>query len=106
MATFIIQTRTDLDDYDQVVELDGVSFILRFTWNYRLSAWFLSVLAADETPIASGIRIVVDELLLDSVPGTSKPAGNLIAVDTTSNQTDPGLTDLGDNVLLFYEEAA
>ena len=106
MATFIIPTRTDITDYDMVVGLDGVSFILGFIWNYREEAWFMSVLAADETPIASGVRIVVDELLLEQVRGTLKPAGDLIAVDTTGAQVDPGIDDLGANVLLFYSEAS
>jgi hypothetical protein len=100
---FIVPTRTDIEDYEIEVELSGVSFLLRFTWNYREEFWYLTISDADANIIAAGIKIVISKPLLLEVPGTEKPDGNLIAIDTSDENVEAGLTDLGDRVLLMWD---
>ena len=106
MATFVIPTKTDSEHYTQQVELDDVVYELLLAWNHRDGHWFLSVSLADGTPIMSGVRVVVDVPLLHYCGHPSKPAGTLVAVDTSGAGLDPGLIELGGRVLLMYEEAA
>jgi len=87
------------------VDLDGVTYRLGFRWNARASAWFMSLATEDETPIASGIKVVADWPLLRGVRGGLRPPGELLAVDTSGQQTDPGRDDLGRRVELVYVEA-
>lgn len=103
MADYIIPTRQDSEDYEVEVELSGVFFFLRFTWNYRSEYWYLTISDADRVVVAGNLKITVGTALLRTVPGTSKPAGELIAIDTTNAGLEAGLEDLGDRVLLFYD---
>lgn len=103
MAAFVIPTRTDLEDYEIEVELTAVSFLLRFTWNYREEFWFMTVSDADSNIVAAGIKIVISKPLLLEVPGTAKPDGNLIAIDTSGEDVEAGLNDLGERVLLMWD---
>jgi hypothetical protein len=105
MADFVIPTRTDLEDYEVEVELGEASFLLRFTWNYRSEYWFMTVSDTDANVIAGGIKVVVGKPLLAEVPHADKPASEILAVDTSDADLDPGLTDLGDRVLLFWNGA-
>ncbi len=106
MATWIIPTLTDTEFYVERVELDSVVFELTFAWNTREEKWFLSVADADGVALASGIKIVADWPLFQSVSNADMPAGTMLANDTSGAGLDPGLDDLGDRVLLMYQDAA
>jgi hypothetical protein len=105
MATFIIPTRTDLEYYTERVELDGVVFELTFSWNTREEVWMISVADADGVALASGVKIVVDWELFRSVSNADMPEGIMMALDTSGAGLDPGLTELGERVILLYQEA-
>jgi hypothetical protein len=107
MATWLIPTLTDeTEHYIQRVELDSVVFELTFMWNTREEAWFLSVADADGVALASGIKIVADWQLFQSVSNPDMPAGAMMAVDTSGAGLKPGLLELGERVLLLYRDTA
>ena len=105
MADFIIPTRIDLEDYEVEVELGDTSYLLRFTWNYRSEYWFLTISDTDSNVIVGGVKVVVGKPLLAEVSNEDAPAAEILAVDTSGANSDPGLTDLGDRVLLFWNGA-
>ncbi len=105
MALQQINTSTTLTDYTQRTILDGREYVLHLRWNGRSAKWFLSVLDQDESPIVQGIKIVADFPLLESAVDDRLPPGVLLALDTTQEGRDPGLTELGDRVVLVYQEA-
>lgn len=100
---FIIPTRTDIEDYEIEVELSAVSFLLRFTWNYREEFWYLTISDVDGNVVAGNVKLVISKPLLLEVPGTDKPDGNLIAIDTSGADLEAGLNDLGERVLLMWD---
>ena len=102
MAFFELPLRTDLDDYEIEVELSGVAFKLRLTWNYREEFWYLTISDTEDTVIAGNLKVVVDKPLMLDVPGIAKPQGNLIAIDTSNSGLRAGLTDLGERVKLIW----
>ena len=104
MATRIIPTLADSEHYSERVELDGTIYGLTFMWNTREEAWFLSVADADGVALVSGVKLVADWQLFQSVSNASMPPGEMVAVDTSGAGLDPGLTDLGERVLLMYQE--
>lgn len=103
MADFIIPTRQDSEDYEVEVELSGTPFLLRFTWNYRSEFWYVTISDTDGNVVAGNRKITVGTPLLYGVPGTDKPDGELIAIDTSGAGQEAGLEDLGDRVLLFWD---
>jgi len=104
MTAVAIPTRTDLEAYEEQVDLDGAAYTLSFAWNRRDSSWYLS-LADAAGPIASGIRVVVDTPLTQFVASNRKPPGTLMALDTSGAGLDPGIDELGGRVQLLYLEA-
>lgn len=104
MTTWVLPTRTDLDHYSEQVVLDDVTYTLDLRWNRRAERWFLAISDADG-PIVSGMKVIVDRPLLTHVGSSRKPPGVLMALDTSGAGEDPGIDELGDRVLLMYDEA-
>lgn len=104
MSDFVVPTRTDLDNYQQQVTLQGADYIMVFAWNYRGGFWNLDLQDANGNPLLSGQPVLVGVNLLGQSANHSVPPGILLAIDTSGVGTDPGLTDLGNRVLLMYRE--
>ena len=88
--------------YQQVTTLDGVDFILTFAYNLRDGFWYLDVLDQDGNVIVPNVKIVVNWDLLQRSTDPRKPAGALMAYDTTAQELDPGLDDFGTRVQILY----
>ena len=105
MATLTLPLRTDgYPHYDFDVELDGRIYNLEMKWNERDSTWFMTMSDSEESPIVSGVRLVVDWDLLRTCVDARRPPGTLMAVDSTG-EGYPSLADLGSRVQLVYVEA-
>lgn len=110
--TLRIPTPTDFTNYRQTTSLDGQDFVFRILYNEREDTWSFSLLDNEGDPIVQGIKVVVGIPLLRLVTDSRKPPGTLIAIDTTvpaadvaTEKTlaeDPGLSDLGESVVLLY----
>ena len=99
-----IPTSTDpkLSRYVQRTRLGRRDYLLTFDWNGRDNHWYLSIALEDQTPVVSGVKLVVGTPLLRSVPGVNRPEGDILAIDTTGKHGDPTLETLGSSVLLMY----
>lgn len=86
-------------------QLDGTSFGLEFRWNERASGWFFSIYAADGTLLLANRRLVVNWLLTARFRDTRLPLGDFIATDTSGQNQEAGLNDLGTRVVVKYLEA-
>ena len=101
-----IPLRSDLTFFDVTAVLDGATYTLQFRWNVRLGAWFMQVRDdQDENVLVGDVRMVADYPLAGYQIGR-QPAGVFVAVDTSGQGIDPGLTDLGNRVQLQYLTAA
>lgn len=104
--TRLIPTDTELASYRMTVTLDGSDYVLDFEWSQREACWYISVLDQNETPIATGIKIVVEWDLLRLCVHDARPPGKLVAHDTSGQGIDAGFDELGTRVELLYFEAA
>jgi hypothetical protein len=104
MAILIIDTSTDPDvlAYEQFVDLEQRTYLVKLDWNERDESWSLSLYDHNEERIAVGrpVRIGVD--LLRGVVDERRPQGLLMAVDVTEQHGEAGLADLGGKVKLTY----
>ena len=92
--------------FEQQTVLDAVTYTLRFRWNNREGAWYLSILdEASETMLLADMKIVVPWPLNAYRSGNPMP-GALIAFDSEGLDQDPALTDLGIRVKLYYVTGA
>ena len=88
--------------YRQVTALDGLDFVMYFSFNDRDQEWYLTLHDAQDEPIegAIGMRLVVNWEPLRLCVDVRRPPGTL-QVASEADQ-DPGLFELGDGVSLFY----
>lgn len=107
--TTLLQLPVVADDshFRLSVELDGRRWGFEFRWNHRAEQWVMAVLDGDGNRVVSGIRVVLFFDLLDRFRAyATLPPGRLIAMDTSGQNLDPGLADLGRRVVLVYRSAA
>ena len=88
------------------ISLDGQLFRIAITWNERDAAWYLDLFDADGTLLLAGRKLVLGQALLARFRDARLPPGELLVLDTTSRDLEPGQQDLGGRVPLFYVEAA
>lgn len=97
-----IPLRQDLPHFSAQFELDGATYTFEFQWNFRSGAWFMSISDGDGAPIVNGVQVVVGWPLAKRIKDARMPLGTLQAQDTAGGDEDPGLTDLGARVQLYY----
>jgi len=83
------------DPFNQTtVNLEGSDYLLSFQWNQRESSWYMSISLPDETLLAS-VKIVTNWALLRRFVDPRLPPGEMFAISTTNDLTNPGLNDFG-----------
>lgn len=106
----VIPLPTDSPFFDIQVVLTGIIFTLEFHWNEREGSWYFNIQTEDGQDIINGVKVVVDFPLARRSPNPLRPAGVLVASDTTGKQQNPiwnpalNKSDLGDRVQLLYFE--
>lgn len=108
MATILLPTYADpLHTY--AIDLDGVSFTLRFDYSGKEDRWYLAIFDASGARVRSWIKLVNGINLIDLAAYDERaPQGQLIAFDLRGLAFDAaGLHDLGQGsrISLFYREA-
>lgn len=84
--------------------IDTTQYLIDLRWNSRDSAWYMDVFESDETSILHGARVVLG-MYLGRRARVRHPLfadGVFIAVDTSGEQREAGLDDLGTRVELRY----
>lgn len=107
MATFqLLPVRSDLEAYTFVAVLDGVSYQLGFSFNYRSGLWSMDIASKDGTPIVSGLPVQTNVFLTERFRWKpAMPQGHFLPQDASGNNADAGRNDLGNNVQILYQLA-
>ena len=107
MATyFVIPTDKNLPRYVQRVALSKVTYTLMLAYNTRADRWFLSMMDAIGTPIVMGLPLLVMRDALGPYRTLAVPPGQLVTVDYSNKQTNPGLSDLLlDHAVVYIDPA-
>lgn len=100
---FQLPIDSNLLDYEVVIDLDGVDYIFRITWRERLQSWYMSIFDVDRNPLLEGKRIATNSILNRAVKDIIQ--GTMTAITLDANDDDPGVTDLGNRVVIMYREA-
>jgi len=90
MASQVLPTLTDgTQFYTQRVVLDGVAFVLQFSWNARDSSWYLLIRDSSANPLLSR-RLAVGSTLLGRFKIQGLPAGEIHADPMRPNNLEEG----------------
>lgn len=104
MAILTIPTRTDLANYRQTVELDGLVYGMAFEFNDRDGHWYFDLEDEAGVVLRHGIKVVTNFPLLRQDAQRARPPGDIMAIDPSDADLDAGLRDLGASILLTYIE--
>jgi hypothetical protein len=97
---------SDDTEWTQINELDGVRYLLRFTWNRRDEALRLSLYLPDGTELALSRKLVCNVPLFRGEIDERLPPGLLMVVDLLGkDDSDPDLAGFGDRWILAYYDA-
>lgn len=98
-----LPTTSDYSDYEQDTTLGDTVYRLRFTYNSRDDAWYLSVSNAAGDPLIVGQRIRTEQSALGQYVVDGLPDGVLLLVDVHGTRTEPGRDSLaeGKDALIF-----
>ena len=105
MSTLTLPVQVGVPAQQFRVSLDGELFLVAVTWNEREGAWYLDLSDADGTVLLAGRKLVLGQALLARFRDARLPPGELLVLDTTGSDLEPGPQDLGARVPLFYVEA-
>lgn len=89
-------------NYRMGVVLGGTQYIFDVRWNQRDQAWFFDLLAEDEDPIVSGVKIVLGTILGGRCADERMPDGIMQAEDTTGTGTEARIDDIGTRVIVMF----
>lgn len=92
-----------LTDFQIRTELEGVSLVLRFTWQERSDRWFVTIMTAEEEVLLAGLPLHVNLELIERFEVEGLPSGRLMLYDGSGGNTECGRYDLGDRCVLLYE---
>lgn len=77
--------------YSFTVTLTGVSYTFTLRYNIRLDRWMLDIADASETPILSGIPLLIERNLTGQYTALDLPPGVLFVTDDSGRELQPGL---------------
>ena len=103
MNLVALPIKADGAHFSFTTELSGSTWGFEFRWNPRAEQWIMLVRDGNGTVLVSGIRIRVGLPLLQRFRAYgSLPPGEMIALDDTGQNLDPGFADLGRRVMVYY----
>lgn len=87
--------------------LDGVTYLLTFTYNQRCDCWYLSVATEEGDDIYDGMKLVCGWPLLNKCADPRAPAGELMCWSNSTDDSPARLEDLvpGGRCELLYIDA-
>jgi len=92
--------------FQENILLENEEYIFAIHFNQRSPAWYLTIEKNGEIIVRES-KIIAGYNLLDSAISAEKLPGSLYLYDVdlqTSLGNDPGINDLGDRIILVYEE--
>lgn len=104
-----VPTTPEFPDYEEVVDLGGTVYSLRFVWNDRDASWFLTVETTAGAVLVSGAKIRARWPVLARFRDPRLPAGQIVAVQSSTRPgvpAEPGRLDLGADYALVFATTA
>lgn len=69
----------------QIVNLEGIDYKLRFVWNSRDNNWYLDISLPDDTPLVMGIKMVINYDLIGHYVQEGVPPGSFMLFSEDSS---------------------
>lgn len=87
-----------------LVDLDQVSYTLKFRFNSRINIWVYDVIDSEGEPIYAGIPFYTEVISPLQTVSSKSPKGLLYVINSENQGVDGGRFDIGNSVEMFYDE--
>lgn len=95
----------DRSQWRQDIELNGVNFILTFSWNVFNEFWSMNIYDIDLNPIVLGIKIVTQWNLTEQIVQDNMPINDIICQNIVGEFQKIERYDMGrTNELVYLNE--
>lgn len=98
----VIPTRSDSPSFVETVSIGDTTYRLAFSWNEREGFWYMDISTDDDDPILLGLKLVANWELMRRFADERLPDGQILVLDQSGRDEDPGRNDLGDRVILVF----
>lgn len=99
---FELPLTPSLAHYTFRATIDSSEYSFEFRWNGRDSAWYMSIYESDETPIISGVKVLIGVLLGRRGDHDLFKRGAFVVQDMANEDRDATFDDLGTRVVVRY----
>lgn len=107
MAIREIPLRSDIKSYNFRVDLDNRTFTLDISFYDRAQIWLMNILDDTGEMLISGIPLFPKMFLIDKYQHDARlPQGKLFVESLVSEDANPTADNLGQDVILLYEDVA
>jgi len=100
-----LPTRNDLPAFNYLITLEGQQYQLDFTYNDRMGKWMISISDTSGNVLVGEVPAVLNINLFGRYGVVGLPPGKMYFYDTSTQNTDPARNDLGERVVLLYDES-
>lgn len=104
MASLEMPVRSDFKSYELTLTLNSVVFILRFYFNTRLNSWVMQLKDSTGTVILGGVPVQTNVSIIAQYIYDNFPLGEVVPIDETGEERNPGEEDLGNDIKMIYVE--
>lgn len=107
MAFLIIPTNSNYASTQYIIDIEGVIYGLRYDYNNRMQTWIIQIKDSQGNILIGGVPIQHGWDLFLQYKGISTiPQGSFVPLDESGQARNPQRDDLGNDVILFYEESS
>lgn len=86
----------------QTIAIEGDTYQLQIYWNVRDEYWYFSLFLPDNTPVLTGVKMVVNYTLISSFYQDNVPLGDFVLFDDSGNNDPCGRDELGSRCAFLY----
>ena len=69
----------------QVVNLEGIDYQVRFAWNGRDNNWYMDISLSDDTSLAMGVKMIINYDLIGHYVEENMPPGSFMLFSEDSS---------------------
>jgi hypothetical protein len=104
MTMYKLPLTSNKPHYRMELDLDGSNYAIYMNWNDRARGWFMSLELPDGTQLMDGRRVVLSWPLLARITDPRRPPGEIVCLDTSGEDREPGRHDIGERVQVLYAD--
>jgi len=102
MSILLIPVFPEDASFTQTIAIENDTYQLHIYWNVRDKYWYFDLFLPDNTPVLTGVKMVVNYTLITSFYQENVPPGDFMLFDDSGNNEPCGRDELGSRCDFLY----